>query len=186
MQRVGLFRARYDQLQSIVHCLKAQQPSECLNGGLIPWYKDQPEIKVLRVLALQSTDDIQLNNRNKVYNQLQLLQLTSMTIREFVIDIHVVFPALKVLDVSHDLENIYCSLAGFDLTYANLLTEALLFHPSLELFISVNNDIGRFDDDSSKNTAAAIAALSSYTRAESVYALGDAEDGTIRSHDHRH
>ena len=94
----------------------------------------------LEVLAAQQST---IAFRPGKLDTLKFLQFTGTVMMQFPIDIHVNFPALKVLDISHDMENVLCTVTDGSLTctstYFSFLTEALLFHPSLELFISVNN-----------------------------------------------
>ena len=72
---------------------------------------------------------------------------------------------LPKLDISYDMEDVMCTTDKHkEPNYADFLTEVLLFHPNLELFISVNNL--RHGDKT---------AFSRYARAEDTYKLGDNE-----------
>ena len=65
---------------------------------------------------------------------LQFLQLRASIVVHILVDVHVRYPNLKVLDISHNFENFL-----LDSMFVPFLEAALFFHPSLQLFVSVNN-----------------------------------------------
>ena len=68
--------------------------------------------------------------------RLQYLQLQSSFLEYVPKHIHIRFPGLMVLDVSHNLENL---AQDHIFRIVQLQYETLLFHPSVRLFVSVNN-----------------------------------------------
>ena len=137
------------------------------------WYHNLTRSKSVRVLASQRKEFEQLNDGVlRFFGSLTLLQVTQTTIMKFPGDLHTLLPLLRVLDVSHDMDNILhvCTDASLATNFDIFLTDVLLFHPSLELFISVNN-VGQ-EVSSKKRELTDRAARGRDVR----YAIGDIED----------
>ena len=150
LRRIDLYAAEIPNLQDMNHCLQvavsAAETQRCIyrDTWRFPSYpsSDTSLNNSLQVLALQDTNLDPMgdyNNRLQVYDKLNFLQITTTRFKEFLINIQTHFPVLKVLDMSHDLENIECTDEADKSLFASFLTDALLFHPNLQLFISVNN-----------------------------------------------
>ena len=65
---------------------------------------------------------------------LTFLQVRSSFMKNMPVNVHTHYRNLKVLDISHNVEDF-----TDDQTFVPLLQEALMFHPALRLFVSVNN-----------------------------------------------
>ena len=133
------------------------------------WYRNLTRNNSIRVLASQYKEQVLFVDIFKFVSHLLFLQVTQTTMTYFPADIHMLLPHLKVLDVSHNMENVVCTYTNMATNYDVFLTEALLFHPSLELFIPVNNN-GELISSKKRQLAEDASAH------DVKYELGDIED----------
>ena len=133
------------------------------------WYRGLTRNNSLRVLASQYKEQVLFVDIFKFVSNLLFLQVTQTTMTYFPADIHMLLPHLKVLDVSHNMENVVCTYTNMATNFDVFLTEVLLFHPSLELLISVNNN-GELISSKKRQLAEDASAH------DVKYELGDIED----------
>ena len=139
IRRLELHVAKQSELDEVLDCLTSNLPltKTCRVSRLAN------DNDVMRCLAFQGSvwpfTNIGWNFINYNFKKLRYLQITGRIIQNLPHDVHTTFPSLQVLDVSYDMENTDIAWEDKPQTFANVVVQALLFHPSLQLFISVNN-----------------------------------------------